>query len=93
LDQLEEHYRLVLTLYYFDDMKYNDIADILDIPLNTVKSHIRRGKERLAALLVADEQPPAQPNVSQAAQSRADAQRNTRTIAAPIRLLNRFAGG
>jgi RNA polymerase sigma-70 factor (ECF subfamily) len=93
LEQLEEHHRVVLTLYYFEDMKYTDIAEILDIPLNTVKSHIRRGKERLAALLVADEQPPAQPNVSQAAQSRADAQRNTRTIAAPIRLLNRFAGG
>ena len=59
LAQLEEHYRLVLTLYYFDDMKYNDIAEVLDIPLNTVKSHIRRGKERLAALLQTQEQPPA----------------------------------
>src|SRR6059036_2168216 len=51
LAQLDEHYRLVLTLYYFDDMKYSDIAEVLDIPLNTVKSHIRRGKERLAVLL------------------------------------------
>src|SRR5690349_8226168 len=59
LDQLEEHYRLVLTLYYFEDMKYNDIADILGIPLNTVKSHIRRGKDRLAAILQAQEHPPA----------------------------------
>lgn len=58
LNQLEPHYRMVLTLYYFDDMKYNDIADILGIPLNTVKSHIRRGKERLAALLQAQEEPP-----------------------------------
>jgi len=59
LSQLEEHYRLVLTLYYFDDLKYTDIAEILDIPLNTVKSHIRRGKERLATLLEAQEQPPS----------------------------------
>jgi RNA polymerase sigma-70 factor, ECF subfamily len=58
LGQLEEHYRLVLTLYYFDDMKYTDIAEVLDIPLNTVKSHIRRGKERLATLLETQEQPP-----------------------------------
>lgn len=64
LAQLEEHYRLVLTLYYFDDMKYNDIAEVLDIPLNTVKSHIRRGKERLAALLQAQEQPPSARPVS-----------------------------
>jgi len=59
LAQLDEHHRLVLTLYYFDDMKYTDIAEVLDMPLNTVKSHIRRGKERLAALLSAQEQPPA----------------------------------
>lgn len=26
LGQLEEHYRLVLTLYYFEDLKYTDIA-------------------------------------------------------------------
>jgi RNA polymerase sigma-70 factor (ECF subfamily) len=51
LGQLEEHYRLSLTLYYFDDLKYTDIAEILDVPLNTVKSYIRRGKERLATLL------------------------------------------
>jgi RNA polymerase sigma-70 factor (ECF subfamily) len=66
LDQLEEHYRLVLTLYYFEDMKYTDIAEILDIPLNTVKSYIRRGKERLSAIMVAQEQPPTAPRVSQA---------------------------
>lgn len=59
LDMLEEHYRLVLTLYYFEDLKYTDIAEIMDIPLNTVKSHIRRGKERLAAILETQEQPPA----------------------------------
>lgn len=59
LGQLEAHYRLVLTLYYFDDMKYTDIAEVLDLPLNTVKSHIRRGKERLALLLQTEEQPPS----------------------------------
>lgn len=70
LTQLEEHYRLVLTLYYFEDMKYTDIADILDIPLNTVKSHIRRGKERLAAILETQEQPPAARAVARTQPSR-----------------------
>ncbi len=68
LEQLEEHYRLVLTLYYFEDMKYTDIAEVLDIPLNTVKSYIRRGKERLATLLTSQEQPPDTPRVSQSSQ-------------------------
>jgi RNA polymerase sigma-70 factor, ECF subfamily len=51
LTQIEPHYRIALTLFYFDDMKYTDIAEVLDLPLNTVKSHIRRGKDRLAILL------------------------------------------
>lgn len=82
LAQLDEHYRLVLTLYYFDDMKYNDIADILDLPLNTVKSHIRRGKERLAALLQEQEQPPAALPISQP-----KVERPPRQAVSPISLL------
>jgi RNA polymerase sigma-70 factor (ECF subfamily) len=45
--------RLALTLHYFQDMRYEDIAEIMGLPLNTVKSHIRRGKERLAVALSA----------------------------------------
>ena len=44
--------RLALTLFYFDDLRYEDIAQVMDVPLNTVKSHIRRAKERLAQLLM-----------------------------------------
>jgi RNA polymerase sigma-70 factor (ECF subfamily) len=91
LAELEEHYRLVLTLYYFDDMKYNDIADILDIPLNTVKSHIRRGKERLAAILnTHEQQPPAARSLSQPA--RQQPQHNPLSGIAPIRMLTRLGG-
>jgi RNA polymerase sigma-70 factor, ECF subfamily len=43
--------RLALTLHYFQDQRYEDIADVMSLPLNTVKSHIRRGKERLALVL------------------------------------------
>ena len=43
--------RLALTLHYFEDMRYEDIAETMHLPLNTVKSHIRRGKERLAMVL------------------------------------------
>jgi RNA polymerase sigma-70 factor (ECF subfamily) len=92
LDQLEEHYRLVLTLYYFDDMKYNDIAAILDLPLNTVKSHIRRGKERLAALLTASEEPqPPQPR--ELPQPAPRQPQGGLPGVAPFRLLTRMVGG
>src|SRR6202048_3106523 len=43
--------RLALTLHYFEDLRYEDIAEVMVLPLNTVKSHIRRGKERLALVL------------------------------------------
>lgn len=51
LDELDPAYRMALTLFYFNDKKYNDIADTMGIPLNTVKSHIRRGKERMFELM------------------------------------------
>ena len=89
LGQLEEHYRLVLTLYYFEDMKYTDIAEILDIPLNTVKSHIRRGKERLASILETQEQPPAARAVAQKPQNEP---RGPFPGAVPLRLMFGGAG-
>ena len=51
--------RLALTLHYFEDLRYEDIAETMGLPLNTVKSHIRRGKERLAQVLTnpVEEQP------------------------------------
>lgn len=51
LAELATPQRLALTLFYFDDMRYEDIAQVMDVPLNTVKSHIRRAKERLAEIL------------------------------------------
>jgi RNA polymerase sigma-70 factor (ECF subfamily) len=51
LAQLPAPQRLALTLHYFEDMRYEEIATVMGLPLNTVKSHIRRGKERMATLL------------------------------------------
>jgi len=49
--RLPEAQRLALTLHYLEDLRYEDIAEVMGVPLNTVKSHIRRGKERLAVAL------------------------------------------
>jgi RNA polymerase sigma-70 factor, ECF subfamily len=51
LGRLPDAQRLALTLHYFEDMRYEDVADVMGVPLNTVKSHIRRGKAKLAELL------------------------------------------
>ncbi|MDO4570456.1 MAG: RNA polymerase sigma factor [Planctomycetia bacterium] len=43
LDCLSPPQRRILTLRYFSQLKFAEIADILDMPLNTVLSHARRG--------------------------------------------------
>ena len=62
LARLPTPQRVALTLHYFQDMRYEDIAEAMGLPLNTVKSHIRRGKERMAILLQAT--PPEEPSCS-----------------------------
>jgi RNA polymerase sigma-70 factor (ECF subfamily) len=51
LDDLPTAHRLALTLYYFQELKYEEIAAVLGLPLNTIKAHIRRGKLALARRL------------------------------------------
>jgi RNA polymerase sigma-70 factor (ECF subfamily) len=55
LAQLSEEQRVCLSLYYFEELAYEEIAEALRMNLNTVRTHIRRGKLRLAELLEAEE--------------------------------------
>ncbi len=47
LKKLKEEQRIALHLLYDEDKSYLEIAEIMEMPINTVKSHIRRGKEIL----------------------------------------------
>ncbi len=47
LGTLEEYYRAPLALFYFQSHSYREISEILDVPIGTVMSRIRRGKDRL----------------------------------------------
>jgi len=51
LAQLEETFQAPLALFYLEDRPYKDIADILGIPLGTVKSRISRGIAQLQRIL------------------------------------------
>lgn len=44
---LPERYRAVVMLYYLEDVSYPEIAEILDLPLGTVKTHLHRAKRML----------------------------------------------
>lgn len=49
---LQENYRRSLYLFYYEDYAVKDIADILEMPVNTVKTNLRRGREELRKLLI-----------------------------------------
>jgi RNA polymerase sigma-70 factor (ECF subfamily) len=41
------NYQRVITMYYWDNFSYDDIADIMDRPVGTVRTWLRRAKEEL----------------------------------------------
>src|SRR5688572_6445725 len=51
LSQLDENFQAAVALFYLEDHSYPEIAEILQIPLGTVKSRISRGIGQLHALL------------------------------------------
>lgn len=51
LNQLSENHRVVMILKFYDDMTYQEIADILCCPLGTVKSRIHEGIKHLRRLM------------------------------------------
>jgi RNA polymerase sigma-70 factor (ECF subfamily) len=51
LEQLPAAQRKVLVLHYLADRSVEDVARDLELPIGTVKSHLSRGRSRLAALL------------------------------------------
>jgi RNA polymerase sigma-70 factor (ECF subfamily) len=47
VDQLPELFRQVVVLAYYQGLKYREIADILDIPVGTVKSRLHAALAKL----------------------------------------------
>jgi RNA polymerase sigma-70 factor, ECF subfamily len=52
LAQLPPQFRAAVVLREYCDLSYQQIAEIMDIPVDTVKSRISRGRQALADLLV-----------------------------------------
>ena len=54
LQELPDHQRVPLVLFHFEEMSYQQIADLVGASLGKVKTDIHRGREKLRRLL-ADE--------------------------------------
>jgi RNA polymerase sigma-70 factor, ECF subfamily len=52
MNKIKKAYKSILLLFYHDELSYQEIADALSIPLNTVKSHLYRAKKALKDQLI-----------------------------------------
>jgi RNA polymerase sigma-70 factor (ECF subfamily) len=56
VDDLPETYRLLITLRHMDGYSYEEIADITQMPLGTVKTGLFRARQQLRQALVSYEE-------------------------------------
>ena len=54
VERLPERYRTALTLFYMQQVRYEEIAEIMGIPLGTVKTYIHRGRFHLRKLILTE---------------------------------------
>lgn len=52
--RLPPTYRVLVAGHYLEGVKYEDLAEALDMPLGTVKTHLHRAKKQLRTLLETD---------------------------------------
>ena len=51
LEQLPEHQKICLELFYYEDQSYQQIAETTGFEIKKVKSYIQNGKRRLKGLM------------------------------------------
>ena len=52
LKNIPEHYSVILNMLYINELSYEEISKILNLPLGTIKNRIFRAKEKLKELLL-----------------------------------------
>jgi len=55
LAELDELYQAPVALFYLEDCSYKEIAQILDVPIGTVKSRMARGIAQMQGILTRGE--------------------------------------
>jgi len=57
LGRIDSQFQGAVALFYLEDYSYAEIAEVLEVPLGTVKSRIARGLAQLRALVVKKPRP------------------------------------
>lgn len=79
LDRLSEEARVVVLLFYYEELSYKEIASEINVPIGTVMSRLARAKQRLRALLkemdgdTADQAKPVGPSMTSSTRLRQEA--------------------
>ena len=55
IDELSSLYKDVMIKYMIEELEYEEISRDLGLPLNTVRTRIRRGKEKLSEMMLRGE--------------------------------------
>ncbi|MBS4029562.1 MAG: sigma-70 family RNA polymerase sigma factor, partial [Ignavibacteriales bacterium] len=51
IQKLPEHYRLILTLFYLEELRYEEICEMTKLPMGTVKTQLYRARVMLQKIL------------------------------------------
>ena len=51
ISKLPPKYRVVILLYYYEELSYEEIADIVDIPVGTVGTNLHLAKNALRTIM------------------------------------------
>lgn len=51
MDQLPDEFRMAAVMYFLNDFSYEQIAEILEVPIGTIRSRLHRGRKLLQKAL------------------------------------------
>ena len=51
MEALPEKYQTILSLFYFQDLSHEEISDVTQLPIGTIKTHLFRARAILQQLL------------------------------------------
>ncbi|GHJ50354.1 hypothetical protein Cs7R123_76960 [Catellatospora sp. TT07R-123] len=81
---IPRQYREVIVLHYLADLPLDEVAQLLEVPVGTVKSRLSRGRDALRGLLDDVEAPPLEQVRARATQIRRRRQAATGSFAAAV---------